>query len=478
MVAVGAVEPTRARLWVRAPRPGDEELVIGPEDGATRAVRLTIPDDGAADLAAAFTYPDDFPGEPPLAPATVHTFRVGALGAGRFVTPPAPGAPPAPLRLALLSCHEPFDADGVAHERALRMLRVAAETLRAPDVAFAVLAGDQVYADHPPRYSLFEADHFARVAPPGRATILDCSRAEVRALYHRRYRAFWAFPEWRRLQAQLATYPILDDHEIVDNWGSLEEHAHPRWSNLRDGALDAFHDYQASRVLPTRGTAFDHGFRWGRAGVYVCDLRSQRRAMRDATLVLGDAQHERLAAFLAASGDLDALLIVVSVPVLHIAEAAATVVGKLLPGDAADRWTYARALDDRDRLLRALHDHALAHPRQRIVMLAGDIHVGCAFRLAWHDSAPPLLQFTSSAVTNVTSPLVRVGAKLIPHTVGDVWGEGFSGSASLIPSVVDGEHPYPHLNFGLVDLDGAQPPRVRFRLVSAEGECVYDTGWM
>jgi alkaline phosphatase D len=446
-------------------------------------VRVTVAD-GEGDRTAAFTYPDDFPGEPPLAPQTVHVFRLGALGGGRFVTAPPPDAAPAPLRVGLLSCHEPFDAAGVVHERARRMLRIAGETLRAPDVAFAVLAGDQVYADHPPRCSLFDARFFAREAPPGRRSILDCTRAEVRALYQRRYRAFWAFPEWRRLQAQLATYPILDDHEIVDNWGSIEEHHGPRWANLRDGALDAFHDYQASRVLPRRGPAFDHGFRWGRTGVYVTDLRSQRRATRETTLVLGDAQHARLAAWLAASGDLDALLLVVSVPIMHLAEAAATLIGKLFPGDAADRWTFANALPCRDRLLRAVHTHARAHPRQRIVMLAGDIHVGCAFRLDWSDGTPALIQLTSSAVSNVTSPVVRLGAKLVPHTVGDVWGDGFTGRGALIPSVVDGEHPYPGLNFGLVDLDGGRPARLRFRLVGDDGaempraKMVYDSGWI
>jgi alkaline phosphatase D len=488
MVAVGAVEPTRARLWLRAPAPGPVELVIGPETGAPRRVEFVVPD-GAHDLTAAFDYPDDFPGEPPLAPDTTYTFRLGALGAGRFVTPPAPDAPPKPLRLALMSCHEPFDAAGEVHDRARRMLRIAGDTLRAPDVAFAILAGDQVYADHPPRCSLFEPRFFAQVAPPGRATVLECTRAEVRALYHRRYRAFWALPEWRRFQAQLSTHAILDDHEIVDNWGSVPEHGDPRWSNLRDGALDAFHDYQASRALRRRGLAFDHGFRWGRVAVYLTDLRSQRRALADGTMVLGEAQQQRLATFLAQSGDADVLLLVVSVPVLHLAEAAATLVGKVFPGDAADRWTYAHALRDRDRLMRDLHAHSRAHPRQRVIMLAGDIHVGCAFRFEWSDGTPAFLQLTSSAVSNVLSPLLRLPAKLMPHTVGAVWGEGFAGNATLLPPAGPGqEHPYAGLNFGLVDLDpglaAGDPWRVRFRLIGDDGgevpaaREVYDTGWV
>ncbi len=483
MVAVGAVEPTRARLWARAPSPGTEELVITPEDGRERRVRVEIPD-GPGDHTAAFTYPDDFPGEAPLAPGTTHHFRVGALGAGGFVTPPPPGTS-APVRFALLSCHEPFDARGAVDLAARRMMRVLAAELRAPDVAFAVLAGDQVYADHPPRESLFEKEHFARVAPAGRASVLECTRAEVRALYQRRYRSFWGFPEWRQAQAQLATYPILDDHEIVDNWGSLVEHAHPRWANVRDGALDAFHDYQASRVLRRRGSSFDHGFTWGRVGVYVTDLRSQRRAMRGETLILGDGQHERLAAFLAGGAELDAIVVVISVPILHISEWAATAVGYLSHGDAADRWTFAPTLGERDRLLRLLHAHGRAHPRQRIVMVGGDIHVGCAFRLEWRDGTPPVLQLTSSAVTNVIPGMIALPARNIPYTVRDVRGEGVDARASLIPAVDGGnEQPFAGLNFGLVDLepDGAGGMTVRFRLITEDGcdppaaRTVYDTG--
>jgi alkaline phosphatase D len=485
MVAVGAVGPGRARLWVRAPRPGDHELVIGPRGGACRRLRVTVPA-GEADHTAAFTYPDDFPGEPSLAPATLHDVRIGALGAGSFVTAPTSEAPPAPLRLALLSCHEPYDSQGVVHERAHRMLRIAAEVLRAPDVAFAVFAGDQVYSDYPPSHSLFTAAGFGPVAPLGRASILECSRAEVRAIYHRRYRCFWAFPEWRRLQAGLATYPILDDHEIVDNWGSLTEHSDPRWANLRDGALDAFHDYQAARVLPRRPPAFDHAFRWGRAGVYVCDVRSQRRARRGETIILGDGQHERLAAFLASTAGLDSVLLVIGVPILHLGEWPATLLGEIY-GDAADRWSFAPALPERDRLLRLLHAHTRAHPRQRVILLGGDIHVGCAMKLVWEDGAPPVLQLVSSAISNVASPLVRVPAAAAPQLLGAVRGDGVALRAELVPPTrAHHEHPYPGLNFGLIDLEpaGAAPARVRFRLIGddqaeAPGpRTVYDTGWV
>jgi hypothetical protein len=62
MVVVGAVEPNRAWLWVRAPGPGVHELTIGPDGGPRRTVRVAVGSEDA-DHTAAFTYPDDFAGE-------------------------------------------------------------------------------------------------------------------------------------------------------------------------------------------------------------------------------------------------------------------------------------------------------------------------------------------------------------------------------------------------------------------------------
>ena len=51
-----------------------------------------------------------------------------------------------------------------------------------------VLMGDQMYADYPEKLSLFDEKFFRTIAPPGRASILECSREEIRALYQ---------PDWK-----------------------------------------------------------------------------------------------------------------------------------------------------------------------------------------------------------------------------------------------------------------------------------------
>ncbi len=53
----------------------------------------------------------------------------------------------------------------------------------------------------------------------------------------------------RRGRSARAGVAILDDHEIVDNFGTPPEHSEPAFQNLRAGALDAFYDYQGARAL-------------------------------------------------------------------------------------------------------------------------------------------------------------------------------------------------------------------------------------
>src|SRR5690606_26105461 len=238
-----------------------------PADG-TASVRLPAPD------------------APPLASNVRHRFRAlhedgRVLGEGGFLTAPADDAR-TPLRFAigLGSCHQPFDAEGRIAPHTEPMLRAVRALFERHAVGLAFLAGDQMYADYPPRLSLFDADHFAHVAPPGRRALTDCTAAEVRRIYQRRYRHYWAVPGWQALQVECACLPILDDHEIVDNWGSAAAHREAGWQAVGEGARAAYADYQHTRVAApseTPAPCFDYDVEYGAVAAHVMDLRSQRR---------------------------------------------------------------------------------------------------------------------------------------------------------------------------------------------------------
>jgi alkaline phosphatase D len=507
-VAVGAVTADRARLWVRVERPGELEVTVSRDDAARAVVArgaLTVPADGGADGTLACDLPDalhaggadGFALEPLTAYRVEVVRRPGGepVGVARFATAPrGEGDAPATFCFGALSCHQPFDDEGRLLPDSLRMLRATRRALHERGAKFVLLMGDQIYSDHPPRFSLFDDEFFRTVAPPGRRGVLECTAAEVRALYQQKHRIFWGCEEIQRLQAEFACYPMLDDHEVVDNFGSDRRHARPEWRALREGALDAFYDYQVSRVFDRRGRPrppegdFHYAFAYGPCSTFVMDLRSSRQTDEHATRVYSPAQFASLERFLAENARQKAVFVVVTVPIVYvdswIVNAAAAVVGE--GSDVADRWNHDKCVDQRDLLLALLRAHHARHPRQRLVVLGGDIHVGCAFRVDWDGGGPPLYQFTSSAVSNRQSPIAAHAAEFLPKATSRVEVQGGLGGGITLPAGEDGadKNPYGGLNAGVVHVDARGPEAtIQFELIGVDGESdeprtVFRTGWL
>lgn len=509
-VASGATGARDVRLWGRSPASGRHELTLH-ELGAAGApggrALASVPFDVAAGDGADGTWALDYPGElgaEPLKPAARYRFEVRhapsgrALGSGQFETAPE-GVADTPERfaIAVMSCHLPFDDYGALSARACRLLELLPDVLEQHGVKRVLMIGDQMYGDYPPRCSLFNADYFARVAPPGRASVLDCDRAEIRQLYQHRHRIFWKHPAFLELMARFPCHMVLDDHEIVDNFGTAVEHSQPAFENLRQGALDAVYDYQASRALrPEQGrrpAAFYQSFAYGSVAAFAMDLRSERRARADQIEVCSERQWRALEAFLGRHRDAHVLLLALSVPLLHVPDWLATT-GMLLAdadGDIADRWTNPKMAATRDRLLHMIHEHQRQNPQQRLVLLGGDVHVGAVSRFAWSDGARDTYQLIASALTNREGFLVRNLVELIPRigaVVGHDGNADFEGQ--LLAPGADGEaqavpcNPYGKLNVGLIEVErrSERESSVRLKLLGcsdggpAQARVVFDSG--
>jgi alkaline phosphatase D len=503
-LAVGRVTATGARVWLRAAGRRELELrLIALDSGELCGRGRLTAENAESDFTESFELMDVLQ-DGPLAAARSLTpgraYRVelweasgeSLLASARFETAPASAAEtPAHFSFAAMSCHQPFDDAGNLVPFSLRMLRAARKALREHDVKFALHMGDQIYADAPQCCSLFDSDFFARVAPAGRKALLECTRRELRAVYHTRYRAFWSMPEYQQLQAECATYPTMDDHELIDNFGSDPRHAEPAYNQLRLGALDAYYDYQASRVLPVAAfqqttREFHYSFRYGACAVFVMDLRSQRYPRDGQIDVYSTEQLQALTRFLADSADAAVVALVISVPVLYVdswfANTAATLVGQA--SDAGDRWTLSAAQRARDGLLGAIRSHQRKHPEQRLLLLGGDIHVGCAFRLDWADGLPSFHQFTSSALSNYTGRVMSWLAERLPYAATTLESpDGYKGDVVLIDGVKGlNKNPFGGLNLGIVDVHlDAGRAELEFKLVSVrddsdEPEVVFASG--
>lgn len=465
-VGTGWVRPRSARLWVRSSRPGALRISLRGADGHVDEGRFEPDGDESRDGTATFRWPEDV-GAAPLEPGRHYDYRIvresddTLLGEGRLLTRPE-GWDDCPERfaIAVASCHQPFDESGEASTKARRLVDRVHSVLDDHDVKAVVLCGDQVYNDQPPKLSLFDDDYFAQVGPAGRSSILDCSREEVRALVQARYRAFWGLDGFQRLQARWACYPIPDDHDLVDNFGSAPAHSSPRWRAFRDGALDACHDYQTCRVLGRPGDrppSLHHEFHWGPLGVFVMDLRSQKESDGEVCTLYSDAQLRDLERFLRSNEDAGMLALVLSVPLAHVPEWLSSA-GKPIDGeggDLADRWGQPAARGSRDRLMTLLHEHRVRRPWQSLVLFGGDVHMGAVSELRWGDGTTgSVYQLISSPLTNDEERVFQVGSAVAHEALQTIEGEGYPPcDVRLLPGEGAQDHnPVPELNVGLLEV--------------------------
>ena len=497
MVSVGRIGPHHARLWIRAPAPDPVEIRYWVEDqpDAVESHRVDHQDCAGRDHTFAVDLPPpDADPDRQLRPLTRYRYEAryagkdDLIGRGRWQTSPGKANPmPEHFALAVLSCNLPFKGDGSASARGAEMLEAAHAAMLDNKVDFTLCVGDQMYTDMPGRLSLFNDDYFRSVAPPGRRRIEDCTADEVRQLLQHRYRHFWNFEGWRSLHSNFACYPILDDHDLVDNWGSHPHHSAPEWAAFSQGARAAYFDYQHQRVAEVAQPPpedFDYSIDHGGVGVYVMDLRSQRRVGEDER-TYSNRQEQCFLSWLEANRGRQALFIVLSVPPIHLPRWVARLGRRITPAgeDFSDRWTTAGHLQGRDRLLRHLHAHQRRCPGQRLVILSGDIHIGCVHEIRWHDEARPLVQLISSGITHHVGRFIQEGSKLSIRWKRRLFLDGKEEARiRLLPGTPGHKHnPYGKLNLGIVECrQEGDAARMRFKLYGHHGStpvCVYRSEW-
>ncbi len=497
MTAVGATGPHTVRIWGRVRCPGEYVVRYGPEGAAGEA---ELPFEIAEGNPSDNTFSVELPGGQgqPIQPLTRYHYRVEArtggrtVGAGRFLTAPA-AAEDTPRRFAVAfsSCHQPFDQEGNVVTDSSEMLRAVRICMERHDVRFLLLLGDQMYADNPSSMSLFNSDYFPRIAPPGRERLRDCSVEEVRRLYQRRYQYFWNLPDWQRIQADYPCYMVLDDHDIVDNWGSDPAHSEPDWQRVGEGGRLACFDYQASRMLPTGDAPpkeLHYGFEFGHTGVFIYDIRSARKAGNEGQLY-SQKQFEDLKRFLSRNREKKILLIALSVPIVHLPKYLTRLAAHIpqFSDDFSDRWSSSAHVRDRDRFLGLLHQHCRQHPDQRLVLLSGDIHIGCVHEIRWKTGGAPFYQATASPITHTTGKLIQLASKALirmNRTV-ETSEKTLEARVRLLPPENGrGKNPFGKLNLGIVEFETPAPnaaPRMRFMLYGHRGgepECMFSSEWV
>ncbi len=489
MVAVGKVDPHSARLWLKSHGTGRHRVKWWSETdaGGGGETVVEIPEENPRDNTASLLVPPKEDVGAALSPLTPYRFRIireadgNIVGEGRFETAPeSVDQTPRRFSVALMSCHQPLDKNGEITPAAGRMLRAVRRVFAEHEVKFILMVGDQMYSDYPAAVSLLDPAYFATVAPEGRRRLQDCTSEEVRRLYHRQYRYFWNMADWQALHAEYPSYPILDDHDIIDNWGSVPEHQQPEWRSVGRGSRQAYQDYQASRIeaagedLPH---SFQYSFAYGNTATLVMDLRSNRTAGAGGRLYSG-VQEEGLRHFLKMYEAYPILFIVLSVPVVHLPRFLARAVARLpeSPEDFADRWSSGAHLRDRDRFFKIIRDHQRRNKEQQMIFMSGDIHIACAHRIQWEPMGASFYQLISSGITHTTGYFIQKASKLLikaNRRISTV-DQQLSGRVHLMADERGrGENPYGGLNLGIVEIETPAPgerPAFRFLIYGHQDE--------
>jgi alkaline phosphatase D len=483
-VAVGTIEARSVRLWARTERPGRYVLTVRRGLDVYATVDFEIAADNPRDNTAAFRYPEDFPGAPPLRPLDRYTFKVESqegdlfVGAGEFETAPADAASTPPrFSFGVMSCHQPFSSEGEVSPRNMRLMQALPQAFKRYDIKFLVSAGDQIYADAPGEFSLM-APHYQKTRWPDRGLINTWQPQQIRAAYQERYRICWNQSSMLKLLNSFPNYAILDDHEVFDDWGVEPEHVEEPYQRVIEAARLAYIDYQGSRQLPwsdaaTAPASLDYRFSYGNVAGFVFDLRSERRAA-GASQVVSASQLGRLEGFLAESRGAEVVLLVTSVPLVHIPEWL-TSAGQFLFGtkvDFPDHWSAAANRGQRKAILGMIQAH-LQRPEtrnQKLIVLGGDVHVGAAFAFTTVGPNPRVFyQLTTSAVTNRVKDFEADAGVLGPQlfeqdkrTADGLLNVRLLGAAQGSPA----RNPIGGLNAAVIEVqkDGPQT-NVRFKLL-------------
>jgi len=265
-----------------------------------------------------------------LRPDRVYRYQVFRNGRfvpqtrGQFRTMPDP-ASMADIQFVAISCSS-SDRDGLWPQ--------FADFVKAAQPHFLLMMGDQVYIDED-EPDVFEG-HFKSSSPVRRRALAE------------KYRSSWSREPVRQVLANVPTYMIWDDHDIVDGWGSSAQSSptlaekYPRgqpifekFNAYFEDCRDVYWHFQGCHNPlppdtvnvglpnyfvgpPVHGVrrAMPYAFRCGRTVVLVLDSRGQRDVFREEYPVLGAEQWQFIDAVLDnLSADVEALAIVTPTPI-------------------------------------------------------------------------------------------------------------------------------------------------------------------
>ena len=220
-------------------------------------------------------------------------------------------------------------------DRPFRKLRAIADTVQADFVLF---CGDQIYYDIPDIWKHPDVNE-----------------------YRKKYLDAWGecLPA-RELLANIPSYMILDDHEMVDNFSNDMDARNNLASveKIREHSLQAYREFQHCRNPQCFGDdRYYYEFNWNGYPFFVLDTRTERRAQAPGSCLLGEDQLLAFKTWLLENRDAPKF-VVCGVPF----------VAEVIVSD--DKWSGAPFRSQREQIMSFLLEEGI----DNLVILTGDMH--------------------------------------------------------------------------------------------------------
>lgn len=361
---IGKVTDTTARILLEVDQDVEVTCVAADSSGQTVSQARSF----AANLPAVFTLSG-------LKPETEYNVTFNGVTTGRTGRVRTYSPDPHAMNVGAVSCNFTVNRGETNLWADLRDRYV-----RPGEINLLLHLGDQVYGDN----AFAEADLILK----GRTKVNPTKQKKILELYRMLYRYTWNDPATQEVMSMVPNLCIWDDHEIRDDWGSLDPDSNPESSQHYLGTLArrVYREYQRqlwddfdTSAAPASG--LEHHFHlWGKIGVMFLDQRGGRSFQRDsARPYLSTGQWQEIENALQPGGFFSgarALIVITSVPLAYLSTRISTP-GSVFMNDLKDHWAFEPHRKEQVEFIRALRNWKEASSGNRdLIVLGGDVHVG------------------------------------------------------------------------------------------------------
>jgi hypothetical protein len=237
----------------------------------------------------------------------------------------------------------------------------------------------------------------------------------VKEMFRSLYRQSWNHPPQKAIMSRVSNQMILDDHDIRNGWGILEEDKNPETIEYQLGqcAHSVYEEYQVQlwRDIDPNFHVDYRVLRRSNSAVFIMDVRNPRTfCYHENAPYVGPEQMNGIEKLLK-DPTLKNLLLVCSIPIIMGSEFTTGLAACFdVTYDIRDSWSIPEHRPEHLKLLRLLEAWRREDPSRKLTLVGGDIHFALYSVITGEKDFLICDQVVTSPITN--EPTKGVIAKL------------------------------------------------------------------